>query len=194
MENNRPSQRIVDLAKAQTVVDDINVFWESLFGPNYVSYWNPFLAMSWISVELPVERIDDFKQRFKIDLYDEEDVLSSVSESNPAAVHNGLGRRLSRCLRPFTNLPGDGRRLRITKRTRRHVLDRDGVCQMCGSHETLEFDHIFPKKFGGPRDSENVWLLCKKCNYLKHTFLYPDGLRLMLSRVQDGSTGLVSYG
>lgn len=40
-------------------------------------------------------------------------------------------------------------------------------CNYCGSNENLALDHIFPQKFGGKDDAENLVYACKTCNSSK---------------------------
>ena len=56
----------------------------------------------------------------------------------------------------------------ITVETRQKVWYRDGGrCQMCGSNENLQYDHIIPFSKGGSNTEENIQLLCAGCNKLK---------------------------
>ncbi|WP_339699615.1 HNH endonuclease signature motif containing protein [Algoriphagus aquimarinus] len=41
------------------------------------------------------------------------------------------------------------------------------ICNYCGSAERLALDHIFPKKFGGLDDAENLIFACRSCNSSK---------------------------
>jgi hypothetical protein len=41
------------------------------------------------------------------------------------------------------------------------------VCNYCGSTKTPSFDHIFPQKYGGQDDAENLIFACKPCNSSK---------------------------
>ena len=41
------------------------------------------------------------------------------------------------------------------------------ICNYCGSKNNLTLDHIFPKKFGGKDDAENLIFACKTCNSSK---------------------------
>lgn len=41
------------------------------------------------------------------------------------------------------------------------------VCNYCGSSENLSLDHIFPQRFGGKDDAENLIYACKTCNSSK---------------------------
>ena len=40
-------------------------------------------------------------------------------------------------------------------------------CNYCGCSEKLSLDHIFPRKFGGKDDADNLILACKSCNSSK---------------------------
>lgn len=58
----------------------------------------------------------------------------------------------------------------------KEIMERDKVCQLCGSDERLEFDHIHPRSEGGLGTKENLQLLCKTCNVFKsNNFFLPDG-------------------
>jgi hypothetical protein len=41
------------------------------------------------------------------------------------------------------------------------------ICNYCGSTERLALDHIFPQKFGGQDDAENLIFACRICNSSK---------------------------
>lgn len=56
------------------------------------------------------------------------------------------------------------------------IMERDKVCQLCGSDERLEFDHIHPRSEGGLGTEDNLQLLCKHCNVFKsNNFFLPEG-------------------
>jgi hypothetical protein len=56
----------------------------------------------------------------------------------------------------------------ISATTKKVVFTRDGgVCQCCGSSNSLEYDHITPFSCGGSRDVSNIQLLCMSCNRSK---------------------------
>jgi hypothetical protein len=56
----------------------------------------------------------------------------------------------------------------ISATTKKIVYSRDGgVCQCCGSSQSLEYDHIMPFSCGGSNDASNIQLLCMKCNRSK---------------------------
>ncbi|MBN7810290.1 HNH endonuclease [Algoriphagus sp. H41] len=46
-------------------------------------------------------------------------------------------------------------------------LQSGQVCNYCGSNERLALDHIFPQKYGGLDDAENLIFACKSCNSSK---------------------------
>lgn len=51
---------------------------------------------------------------------------------------------------------------------RARVLARDRFkCQLCGSRERLEVDHIVPVARGGSWEPDNLWTLCKECHKRK---------------------------
>ncbi len=41
------------------------------------------------------------------------------------------------------------------------------ICNYCGSTEKLALDHIFPQKYGGKDDAENLIFACMTCNSSK---------------------------
>ncbi|PZM77261.1 MAG: hypothetical protein DKM50_13610 [Candidatus Margulisiibacteriota bacterium] len=41
------------------------------------------------------------------------------------------------------------------------------ICNYCGSTEKLALDHIFPKKYGGKDNAENLIFACRTCNSSK---------------------------
>ncbi len=56
----------------------------------------------------------------------------------------------------------------ISATTKKIVFTRDGgVCQCCGSSNSLEYDHIMPFSCGGASDVSNIQLLCMSCNRSK---------------------------
>jgi hypothetical protein len=46
-------------------------------------------------------------------------------------------------------------------------LQMGQVCNYCGSNEKLALDHIFPQRFGGKDDAENLIYACRTCNSSK---------------------------
>ena len=46
-------------------------------------------------------------------------------------------------------------------------LQTGQICNYCGSTEKLALDHIFPQKYGGQDNAENLIFACKTCNSSK---------------------------
>lgn len=46
-------------------------------------------------------------------------------------------------------------------------IQLENICNYCGCKEKLSLDHIFPQKFGGKDDADNLILACKSCNSSK---------------------------
>ncbi|NLB62895.1 MAG: HNH endonuclease [Fibrobacter sp.] len=46
-------------------------------------------------------------------------------------------------------------------------LQTGSICNYCGASDNLSLDHIFPKKFGGTDDAENLIYACRSCNSSK---------------------------
>lgn len=62
----------------------------------------------------------------------------------------------------------DGRARRdISAPVRRFVMERDKVCQSCGTVDALTLDHVLPYSLGGPDTVENLRVLCRPCNSRK---------------------------
>jgi hypothetical protein len=57
----------------------------------------------------------------------------------------------------------------ISETIKKVVYSRDGgICQCCGSSESLEYDHITPYSCGGSStNASNIQLLCMRCNRSK---------------------------
>jgi hypothetical protein len=57
--------------------------------------------------------------------------------------------------------------------TKQVVYTRDGgICQCCGSSQSLEYDHIMPFSCGGTSSVSNIQLLCLQCNRSKSNSCY----------------------
>jgi hypothetical protein len=55
-----------------------------------------------------------------------------------------------------------------TARHRKKLLEKyDHECQLCGSDEGLQIDHIKPIAKGGSDAIHNLWVLCGRCNVAK---------------------------
>ena len=46
-------------------------------------------------------------------------------------------------------------------------LQTGQICNYCGSAENLALDHIFPQKYGGQDNAENLIFACRSCNSSK---------------------------
>lgn len=46
-------------------------------------------------------------------------------------------------------------------------LQTGQICNYCGSTEKLALDHIFPQRYGGQDNAENLIFACKACNSSK---------------------------
>lgn len=46
-------------------------------------------------------------------------------------------------------------------------LQTGQICNYCGSPDNLALDHIFPQKYGGQDNAENLIFACKSCNSSK---------------------------
>ena len=46
-------------------------------------------------------------------------------------------------------------------------LQTGQICNYCGSIENLALDHIFPQKYGGQDNAENLIFACRSCNSSK---------------------------
>ena len=64
-----------------------------------------------------------------------------------------------------------------------NVFKRDnGICQLCGTTDRIEFDHVYPVSLGGKTSTEeDLQLLCKPCNIFKFNHLLLPGGGMMLT-------------
>lgn len=74
-------------------------------------------------------------------------------------------------------------RINLPPEVRRYVFERNNYqCQSCHkidlSAQTLQVDHIIPKKLGGTDDFSNLQTLCAKCNRQKSAKIDPRFQRL----------------
>ena len=46
-------------------------------------------------------------------------------------------------------------------------LQTGQICNYCGSKDKLSLDHIFPQKYGGQDNAENLIFACRSCNSSK---------------------------
>jgi hypothetical protein len=68
-----------------------------------------------------------------------------------------------------------GDRKWIPRDVRRLIFERDGgICLSCGTRLTLgtaQLDHIVPWSAGGPDTSDNLRILCERCNADRSNFV-----------------------
>lgn len=78
-------------------------------------------------------------------------------------------RKFERLKNKFSgNKEEKSNRQKIPESVRIEVWRRDqGCCALCGSRESLEYDHIIPVSRGGSNTARNIELLCEKCNRSK---------------------------
>ena len=57
----------------------------------------------------------------------------------------------------------------VTEADLQAIIDRDVLCQVCGTNRRLTFDHIQPLARGGRHHLSNLQLLCLSCNCRKST-------------------------
>ena len=56
----------------------------------------------------------------------------------------------------------------LPQEIRQQILERDGFkCRECGSMESLEVHHVFPKQFGVDHSPQNLITLCRSCHSAK---------------------------
>jgi 5-methylcytosine-specific restriction endonuclease McrA len=66
----------------------------------------------------------------------------------------------------------NGKKQLIYPETRKKVMQRDKVCQICGRDKDLHIHHIYPQ---GKADELNLIVLCKFCHQVVHNLLYVTG-------------------
>jgi HNH endonuclease len=77
------------------------------------------------------------------------------------------------------------RRVPIPRDIKLAVWQRDeGRCVVCGSNESLEYDHVIPLSIGGSDSIRNLQLLCESCNRRKGATL--GGEDIPGGRVSEG--------
>lgn len=114
-----------------------------------------------ISVSVPEEIFQKFEKirgLFASQRLSKEDIFSRMFEIVLTYLEN---KRFS------TNsklLPSASQNRYIPAGLRKHVYERDKVCQKCGSSWDLEIDHIIAVALGGKTELSNLRLLCRNCN------------------------------
>ncbi len=67
----------------------------------------------------------------------------------------------------FKGLKDGSMNMRTIFDDERIKLQTGQICNYCGSAEKLALDHIFPQKYGGQDNAENLIFACKTCNSSK---------------------------
>lgn len=71
---------------------------------------------------------------------------------------------------------------KVTRGIVDYVLNRDKVCQLCGTENSLTLDHIQPISKGGTSVCKNLQVLCQRCNsFKKDRLLLANNNGIMLS-------------
>ena len=108
-----------------------------------------------IVLEKEAKELELEKQRIKEELLAEERRKQLRREVKKELIDSG-------------HIQQDAKRAPIPVDIQDKVWNRDGgKCVLCGSQESLEFDHIIPISKGGANTYRNLQLLCEKCNRRK---------------------------
>lgn len=98
-----------------------------------------------------------------------------VSYSNLAMAHSAVAKKqdeyekLNLIIRAklLKGLQNGNMNMRTIFDDEKVKLQTGQICNYCGSNEKLALDHIFPQKYGGKDDAENLIFACKTCNSSK---------------------------
>lgn len=79
----------------------------------------------------------------------------------------GYGKQYRKYVKPF--VPNNTtERTPIQPWVRTALLANAGFkCQLCGSGQNLQIDHVVPHSWGGSDDISNLQVLCQRCNASK---------------------------
>ncbi|NLA24045.1 MAG: HNH endonuclease [Bacteroidales bacterium] len=147
--------------------------------------------------------------------------LIYYSYANLAMAHTAVERKQSKYetfnymirAKLFKGLKTSSMNMRTIFDDEKIKLKTGSVCNYCGSSENLSLDHIFPQKYGGKDNAENLIFACRSCNsskgakdlmewmeyrkqflplliirrYLKLTFKYCQGNNLLHQKIEDVS-------
>jgi len=101
--------------------------------------------------------------------------LLFLSYSNLAMAHSAVDRKqtkyaiLNYSIRAklFKGLKDGTMNIRSLFDDEKIKLSQGLNCNYCGSRDKLSLDHIFPQKYGGTDDGDNLIYACKTCNSSK---------------------------
>ena len=97
------------------------------------------------------------------------------SYSNLAMAHTAVDRKKEKYgkfnfmirAKLFKGLKDGTKNMRTIFVDEKIKLETGKICNYCGSKENLSLDHIFPQKYGGRDDAENLIFACRACNSSK---------------------------
>jgi len=98
-----------------------------------------------------------------------------LSYANLAMVHTAVEKKQEKYgrfnymirARLFKGLKEETMNMRTIFDDEKIKLQTGQICNYCGSSEKLTLDHIFPKRFGGKDNAENLIYACRTCNCSK---------------------------
>ncbi|MCO5259522.1 MAG: HNH endonuclease [Crocinitomicaceae bacterium] len=101
--------------------------------------------------------------------------LIYYSYANLAMAHTAIDRKQSKYetfnymirAKLFKGLKTGSMNMRTIFDDEKIKLETGSVCNYCGSTKELSLDHIFPQKYGGKDNAENLIYACKSCNSSK---------------------------
>lgn len=85
-------------------------------------------------------------------------------------LNQGIYSKFNRMQRhaTYNGLTKGTRKLRSSLQDERNrLVHSERICSYCGDEGGLALDHIFPRKFGGADDAENLVTVCRTCNSSK---------------------------
>lgn len=97
------------------------------------------------------------------------------SYANLAMAHSAVARKQEKYgqfnfmvrARLFKGLKDGSMNMRTIFDDEKIKVQTGRICNYCGSTDRLALDHIFPQKYGGQDNADNLILTCRKCNSSK---------------------------